>query len=334
MITAPQPCTFHNLIGEHQLFLETKRVAMQFALSELPVLITGKVGTGKDHFAQAIHQGSSRNGEPLISINCSTHSEESLAYELFGSDGISGAFQKAARGTLLLNDIWNMPVSVQAKLLEALDSDGEKPRIICASVIPITEVAENTFRQDLFYRLNILTLTLSVLTERKSDIPLLTQYFLSESGQPLLIEPSVFPLLKQHPFEGNVRELKNATDYMAAVSSGGIIHPYDVPPYIRDGLNEKTTKKKAKLLTLMEKAEFLFILETIKVLNEKGEPASRRIISERSKNSQTSLTPQQVRSRLDYLEKKEYVTKSRGRAGTKITLEGLHFLETLQKQMM
>lgn len=82
MITAPQPCTFHNLIGEHQLFLETKRVAMQFALSELPVLITGKVGTGKDHFAQAIHQGSSRNGEPLISINCSTHSEERLAYEL------------------------------------------------------------------------------------------------------------------------------------------------------------------------------------------------------------------------------------------------------------
>ncbi|WP_339233162.1 sigma 54-interacting transcriptional regulator [Bacillus sp. FSL K6-1012] len=334
MITAPRPCTFHNLIGEHQLFLETKRVAMQFALSELPVLITGKVGTGKDHFAQAIHQGSSRNGEPLISINCSTHSEENLAYELFGADDALGAFQKAARGTLFLNDVWSMPVSVQAKLLEALDSEGEKPRIICASAIPITEVAENTFRQDLFYRLNILTLTLPVLSERKSDIPLLTQYFLSESGQQLLIDPSVFPLLEQHPFDGNVRELKNTADYMAAVSSGGTIHPYDVPPYIRDGLNEKTTKKKAKLLTLMEKAEFLFILETIKVLNEKGEPASRRIISESSKNSQISLTPQQVRSRLDYLEKKEYVTKSRGRAGTKITLEGLNFLETLQKQMM
>lgn len=304
MITAPRPCTFHNLIGEHQLFLETKRVAMQFALSELPVLITGKVGTGKDHFAQAIHQGSSRNGEPLISINCSTHSEESLAYELFGADDALGAFQKAAQGTLFLNDVWSMPVSVQAKLLEALDSDGEKPRIICASAIPITEVAENTFRQDLFYRLHILTLTLPVLSERKSDIPLLTQYFLSESGQQLLIDPSVFPLLEQHPFDGNVRELKNAADYMAAVSSGGTIHPYDVPPYIRDGLNEK------------------------------GEPASRRIISESSKNSQISLTPQQVRSRLDYLEKKEYVTKSRGRAGTKITLEGLIFLETLQKQMM
>lgn len=84
----------------------------------------------------------------------------------------------------------------------------------------------------------------------------------------------------------------------------------------------------------MEKAEFLFILETIKALNEKGEPASRRIISEHSKNTQTSLSPQQVRSRLDYLEKKDYVTKSRGRAGTKITLEGLSFLETLKNQMI
>ncbi|MFD0131004.1 winged-helix domain-containing protein, partial [Bacillus subtilis] len=193
---------------------------------------------------------------------------------------------------------------------------------------------EHTFRQDLFYRLNILTLTLPELSERKSDIPLLTQHFLSNSGQQLLIDPSVFPVLEKHAFEGNVRELKNAADYMAAVSSGGTIQSYDLPPYIRGAIDGKTSKKKAKLLTLMEKAEFLFILETIKVLNEKGEPASRRIISEHSKNTQTSLTPQQVRSRLDYLEKKDYVTKSRGRAGTKITFEGLSFIETLKNQMI
>lgn len=89
--------------------------------------------------------------------------------------------------------------------------------MICASA---DRSVEHTFRQDLFYRLNILTLTLPELSERKSDIPLLTQHFLSNSGQQLLIDPSVFPVLEKHAFEGNVRELKNAADYMAAVSSG------------------------------------------------------------------------------------------------------------------
>ncbi|KAF1679912.1 MULTISPECIES: sigma 54-interacting transcriptional regulator [Bacillus] len=323
---------FQHLIGEHQTFLEAKRIAKQFSLSEFPVLITGKIGTGKNHFAQAIHQESSRNNESYISINCSTHTEESLMHELFGLNGHSGAYQKTARGTLFLDEVWRMPASVQAELLKALDSDTEKPRLICASTVRCAD--GQTFRQDLFYRLNILTFTLPALSERKSDIPLLTQYFLSNSGQQMLIDPSVFSLLEQHPFEGNVRELKNAAHYMAAVSNGGTVHPYDLPPYMRDAIDEKASKKKVKLLTLMEKAEFLFILETIKTLNEKGEPASRRIISEHSKNSKTSLTPQQVRSRLDYLEKKDYLTKSRGRAGTKITLEGLSFLETLKHQII
>lgn len=331
MNSAPKLNTFQHLIGEHQTFLEAKRIAKQFSLSELPVLITGKIGTGKNHFAHAIHLESSRSNEPFMSVNCSTHSEETLFHELFGPNGNTGVFQKAVRGTLFLDDVWRMPASVQAQLLKALDSDTEKPRMICASA---DRSVEHTFRQDLFYRLNILTLTLPELSERKSDIPLLTQHFLSNSGQQFLIDPSVFPVLEKHAFEGNVRELKNAADYMAAVSSGGTIQPYDLPPYIRGAIDRKTSKKKAKLLTLKEKAEFLFILETIKVLNEKGEPASRRIISEHSKNTQTSLTPQQVRSRLDYLEKKDYVTKSRGRAGTKITFEGLSFIETLKNQMI
>ncbi|PJZ01272.1 AAA family ATPase [Bacillus vallismortis] len=331
MNSAPALNTFHNLIGEHQTFLEAKRIAKQFSLTELPVLITGKIGTGKDHVAQAIHQESSRYSEPFISVNCSIHSEESLMRELFGHDGKSGAFQKTAQGTLFLDEVWRMPASVQAQLLKVLDSNTELPRMICAAT---DGYAEHAFRQDLFYRLNILTLTLPELSERKSDIPLLAQYFLTNSGRQLSVDPSVFSMLERHTFEGNVRELKNAADYMAAVSNGETIHPYDLPPYIRGVLDGKASKKKEKLLTLMEKTEFLFILETIKVLNEKGEPASRRFISEHSKNTQTSLSPQQVRSRLDYLEKKDYVTKSRGRAGTKITLEGLGFLETLKNQMI
>lgn len=205
MNSAPKLNTFQHLIGEHQTFLEAKRIAKQFSLSELPVLITGKIGTGKNHFAHAIHLESSRSNEPFISVNCSTHSEETLIHELFGPNGNTGVFQKAVRGTLFLDDVWRMPASVQAQLLKALDSDTEKPRMICASA---DRSVEHTFRQDLFYRLNILTLTLPELSERKSDIPLLTQHFLSNSGQQLLIDPSVFPVLEKHAFEGNVRELK------------------------------------------------------------------------------------------------------------------------------
>ncbi|KAA6455189.1 sigma 54-interacting transcriptional regulator [Bacillus sp. HU-1818] len=335
MNTAAHNLSFQNLIGEHKAFLEAKRIAMQFASSDLPVLITGKVGTGKEHFAAAIHHKSARKNELFISINCSTQSEERLEHELFGSDG---AIQKAARGTLFLDEIWSLPRGIQDQLLRTVDSqpaaDGHA-RFICATSIPLTDIIEKKqFRQDLFYRLNILSLSLPALSERKSDIPLLIQYFLSHTGHHLHIDPSVYPLLEQHPFEGNVRELKNTADYMAAVSSGSTIHPHDVPPDIQNGLLAKSSKKKSKLLTLMEKEEFIFILESVKALNEKGEPASRRILSELSKDTNTDLTPQQVRNRLDYLEKKDYVSKSRGRAGTKITMEGLDFLHSLQKQMI
>ncbi|MBL3615289.1 sigma-54-dependent Fis family transcriptional regulator, partial [Bacillus sp. RHFS18] len=143
-----------------------------------------------------------------------------------------------------------------------------------------------------------------------------------------------YPLFERHTFNGNIRELQNAAYYMAAAASGSTIYPDDVPLYIKNSQKAKTAKKKEKRLTLMEKEEFLFILESIKDLNTKGEPASRRSISELSENSTMTLSPQQVRNRLDYLEKMNYVTKGRGRAGTKITLEGLSFLQSLQKQIL
>ncbi|KXZ21672.1 sigma 54-interacting transcriptional regulator [Bacillus nakamurai] len=321
---------FHQLVGEHKSFLEAKRLASQFALSDHPVFITGEVGTGKKQMAAAIHHKSARSSESFITVYCS-QSAEQLEHELFSADG---ALKKAAGGTLFLYEIGDMPLSVQARLLCALDAE-PSARIISGSTSLLTEAAaDSKFSKDLFYRLNVLSLPLPALSERKSDIPLLLQYVLAKMGHHLHIDPSVYPLFEQHTFNGNVRELQNAACYMAAVSSGGTIYPQDAPPDIRNSLTAKTAKKKEKRLTLMEKEEFLFILESIKDLNTKGEPASRRSISELSKNSSTPLTPQQVRNRLDYLEKVNYVTKGRGRAGTKITLEGLGFLQSLKKQIL
>ncbi|MGV3272845.1 sigma 54-interacting transcriptional regulator [Bacillus sp. CIS52] len=328
MTVIEQSDPFHQLAGEHKSFLETKRLAAKFALSDLPVFITGEVGTGKKQMAAAIHHKSRRNSELFITVHCS-QSEEQLNHELFCAEG---ALNRARRGTLFLYEIGDMPLSVQARLLSELDA-GLSARIIASSTADLAD-AENTFSKDLFYRLHVLCLQLPALSERKGDIPLLLQHMLAASGQQLHLDPSVYPLFERHTFNGNIRELQNAAHYMAAAASGGTIYPEDVPPYIKNSQKAKTAKKKEKRLTLMEKEEFLFILESIKGLNAKGEPASRRSISELSENGTMTLTPQQVRNRLDYLEKMNYVTKGRGRAGTKITIEGLGFLQSLQKQIL
>ncbi|MFA1794433.1 sigma-54-dependent transcriptional regulator [Bacillus velezensis] len=330
MSVIEQTDPFYQLVGEHHTFSEAKRLASQFALSDFPVFITGEVGTGKKQMARAIHHKSRRNSELFITVHCS-QSEERLEYELFGAEG---ALNRARRGTLFLYEIGDMPLSVQARLLSELDA-GLSARIIASSTADLGDTgAENTFSQDLFYRLHVLCLPLPALSERKSDIPLLLQHMLTATGQHIHIDPSVYPLFERHTFNGNIRELQNAAYYMAAAASGSTIYPDDVPLYIKNSQKAKTAKKKEKRLTLMEKEEFLFILESIKDLNTKGESASRRSISELSENSTMTLSPQQVRNRLDYLEKMNYVTKGRGRAGTKITLEGLSFLQSLQKQIL
>ncbi|MCY9393939.1 sigma-54-dependent Fis family transcriptional regulator, partial [Bacillus haynesii] len=198
-------------------------------------------------------------------------------------------------------------------------------------------IESSEFRKDLYYRLNVLDLPLPSLAERRSDIPLLVHHFLKSGDHDIYVEPVVWKALEQHEFEGNVRELKNMTDYMKTVSDGKTIQLYDTPPALREQIEKKKPKDKktaSTSLTLMEKEEFAFLLDAIKQLNEKGEPASRRVLSELSKNGKSELTPQQVRSRLDYLEKREFITKGRGRAGTKITLEGLRFLSSLKHHII
>ncbi|WP_224773263.1 sigma 54-interacting transcriptional regulator [Metabacillus idriensis] len=344
--------TFDEIIGEHSLMIEKKFIAKKLARADLPIIIEGPTGSGKQMFGNAIHNESNRKLLPFVSVNCSTFSDEQLQYELFGSehDEKAGLFEKAEGGTIFLNDISSISLQLQAQLLRVLQerqvqrigsahSKLADVRIIASSAAALQPlVAEGSMREDLYYHLNVLRITLPSLIDRSSDIPLLAASFLKKRQQALRIDKKVMDILMKYHWPGNVLELKNIFDYLMTVCDGRSIQLHDLPkePFLTKEPNKQkkeTKNQKDKPMTLMDKQEYLFILESIRASNEEGEPASRRIISDSSKNSRHPLTPQQVRHRLDFLEKNDYITKGRGRAGTKITLEGLDFLQSLTENL-
>ncbi|MEM5014765.1 sigma 54-interacting transcriptional regulator [Metabacillus indicus] len=341
--------TLEKLIGEHPLFIEKKSLAKKMAASDLPVMLEGPVGSGKQTFAHAIHLASERSARPFASVNCSTYSEAALYEELFGRDQRSGLIESADGGTVFLHEISGLSLDLQAQLLRVLQTKQTKRtgsttsvpsdvRIIVSSSQDLKALVENgTLRQDFYYHVNVLRLTLPPLSERKTDIPLLSAFFIKERGHELRIDKTVSEILSGYPWPGNILELRNTMDYLLTVCDGRSIQLHDLPkdPFLsKETVSKKEPKKtKDKPLTMMDKQEYLFILESIRDSNEEGDPASRRTISDSSKQTKNPLTPQQVRHRLDFLERNEYVTKGRGRAGTKITLEGLDFLQSLSQNL-
>ena len=150
--------------------------------------------------------------------------------------------------------------------------------------------------------------------------------FFKSGDHDIYVEPVVWKALEQHEFEGNVRELKNMTDYMITVSDGKTIQLYDTPPSLREQIKKKPKDKNGFGITYLNgKEEFAFLLDAIKQLNEKGEPASRRVLSELSKSGKSELTPQQVRSRLDYLEKESLLQRAAEEPGQKSRLKASAF---------
>lgn len=347
--------TFEMIIGKHPKILDAKHIAKKLALAHHPILIQGATGTGKELFAQAIHHASTINHGPFVAVNCSAFSAPLLESELFGYDegsftgakrgGKKGIFEQADGGTIFLDEIGDLALELQTYLLRVLE-EKEIRRIGAQKVTPVhvrviaatncdlaQKVEQGSFRADLFYRLNVLTLDLPNLNERKSDIPLLAAHFIGQSGKIARIDDSVMNAMTEMDWNGNIRELKNTIDYMLTVFDGKSIQLHDLPVSKMSSIHRKAKKAKEPegyKLTVMDKRDFLFILTIIKNCNEEGEPASRRIIAEKSKDSKNPLTNQQVRHRLDFLEKHQYVTKGRGRAGTKITSEGIDFLYSLQ----
>ncbi|MGM0873887.1 MAG: sigma 54-interacting transcriptional regulator [Bacillota bacterium] len=339
---------FKDIITNHPTLLENIQIAKKISLTDFPVLIQGATGTGKNLFAHAIHSHSSRKNDAFVTVDCNEQNEDFLEEELFGYKEnalVSPSLLDLANGgTLYFNNIGELPPKLQTKILSVLENkewrriNGSKPLPLNARIISATTKEldhKSNFRDDLLYRLNVLSIKLPELKDMKQDVPLFIQHFLKKAGSTIRIDQAVQDALIAYDWPGNFREIKNTVDYMLTVSDGRSIQLHDLPQGIIHV--EKQTKKKPQQnpiqLTMMDKREYAFILEEIKQQNEKGEPASRRVITENSKSLPSPLTTQQVRHRLDFLEKQQYVTKGRGRAGTKITLEGLDFLLSLKENI-
>jgi len=230
--------SFDSIIGKSKSILAAVELARKVAATDTTVLLTGETGTGKEVFAQAIHQNSNRNNKNFVAINCSAFSKELLESEMFGhkTGAFTGAvkdkkglFEEANGGTIFLDELGEMSLELQAKLLRVLETGefmkvGETKttrvnvRIIAATNRDLQqEIEAGHFRQDLFYRISVFQIQLPSLSERIADIEPLARHFASvfaiRSNKKLnFIEPAFFEALKQHSWNGNIRELKNAME--------------------------------------------------------------------------------------------------------------------------
>ena len=265
---APDEPHIEQLVGECRVMRQLKRLISRIAPSPSSVMVVGESGTGKEVVARAIHKLSGRRNKPFIAINCAAIPEQLLESELFGyvkgaftgasANGKTGLIQAANTGTLFLDEIGDMPLMLQVKLLRAIEAREILPigasspiqvdiRIISATNQNLAQfIAEGKFREDLFYRLNVIPITLPPLRERQEDIELLVHYFLHLHTRRLGsvypgIAPDVVEILRKHRWPGNLRELSNLMEYLVnVVPSGEVIDSTLLPPNL---LNNGTTEQ-------------------------------------------------------------------------------------------
>lgn len=245
---------YSEIVGTSSQIFEVLQQIENFAATPLRILISGETGTGKGVVAHTLHKNSGRSGE-MVSINCAAIPENLLESELFGHERGAftsanarriGKFERAHNGTLFLDEITEMPLSMQPKLLRAIEEGeierigGKKPitvdvRIIAATNRDIAQAAKNgTFRKDLYYRLNVGSILLPSLSERRGDIEILAIHFLEKHcrlGKVKIpqVTPSTLDLLKGYPWPGNVRELENVIERASYLANGETLLPEHLP---------------------------------------------------------------------------------------------------------
>ena len=243
------------IIGNCQAMQDIYKILGRIAGSDVTILVTGESGTGKELIARAVHVNSQRLGKPLVALNCAAIPHELLETELFGHErgAFTGAterkigkFEQAEGGTLFLDEIGDMPLELQAKLLRVLQekeitrTGGNQTLRVDVRIVAATNqdlislVKEKQFREDLYYRLNVVPIKLPALRERRDDIPLLADFFLQKSKQDLGIDfmeysPELLDLFKSHNWPGNVRELENNIKRATLLSPNQVLTPLDFP---------------------------------------------------------------------------------------------------------
>jgi two-component system, NtrC family, response regulator len=247
--------SFENIIGKSPLFLQNIALAKKVAPTHTTVLLLGETGTGKELFARAIHFASKRSSQPFVALNCSAFTKSLLESEIFGhkmgaftgaTKDKKGLIEEANEGTLFLDEIGEMHLELQSKLLRVLEGSefikvGDtrltkvNVRIIAATNRDLEkDVREGKFREDLFYRLNVFSIELTPLRDRKSDIPMLAEYFLhlfaKKANLPVeSISRDFIECLERHDWRGNIRELKNVMERAVILATSPQLHVDNLP---------------------------------------------------------------------------------------------------------
>ncbi len=289
-----------RMMGRSAAFLKIMQTVSQIAPMKSTVLLSGESGVGKELIADAIHHQSPRRTRPLVKLNCGALPEGLIESELFGHEkgAFTGAIQQrkgrfelADGGSIFLDEISEMPLATQVKLLRVLQ-EGEfervgggqtlkgDVRIIAATNLDLeAAVAAGRFRKDLFYRLNVIHLTIPPLRERVEDIPLLALYFLDkfclENDRPAMgFTPNAMLALKNYDWPGNIRELQNVVERAVALTTGNMVHLEDLPDDIRRH-HPEDDKIVLPVGVTMEEIERLAILQTLKKTHGDKELAAR-----------------------------------------------------------
>ncbi len=257
--------TFENIIGTSAAIRQALILASKYSANDSPVLITGETGTGKELVARAIHANSRRRNYPLVIKNCSIKTESLLESELFGHTrgAFTGAvrdkpglFKEAQHGTVFLDEIGDAPLSTQAAILRVIQSGEIRPvgssktELVDVRVLSATnrnlkeEIINGAFREDLYYRLNTLSLTMPTLRDRREDIPLLIQHFLASArlkgnAMDLTISSEALDALQRFSWPGNIRQLENEIERASVLCNPDtVIQMYHLSPDILDSINE------------------------------------------------------------------------------------------------
>ncbi|MBN1625615.1 MAG: sigma-54-dependent Fis family transcriptional regulator [Deltaproteobacteria bacterium] len=284
---------FGNIIGKSKPMIEIYDLISKVSRSRASIMITGPSGTGKELIANAIHYNSPRKDRPFISINCGALTETLLESELFGHEKGSftgaiamkkGRFELADGGTLFLDEVGEMPPPLQVKLLRVLQEmefervGGTKTlkvdvRILSASNRDIKEdVAEGIFREDLFYRLNVIHIEVPSLKERGEDIRMLVDHFIDKyrdnENKKIVLSPEAWKVLYNYSWPGNIRELENIIERAVVLNSTGVIGVEDLPDYLvesKEGLDvDRFIPIAAPLQETLEQIEKKLILRALK----------------------------------------------------------------------
>ncbi len=284
--------SFDSIIGKSKFILQAVELAKKVSPTDTTVLLTGETGTGKEVFAQAIHQASSRNTKSFVAINCSAFSKELLESEMFGHKAGAftnavcdkkGLFEEANSGTIFLDEVGEMSLELQAKLLRVIETGefikvGEsKPTQINVRIISATnrdlekEIEDGLFRKDLFYRLSVFQIKLPALRERSMDIEALANYFVKffaakTNKKVKTLSHEFIQVLKQHTFPGNIRELKNIIERSVILSDSDELYIDSLPGEL---LNTQVVSKDNKQFSAfsLESAEKIHIQKVLNYAN-------------------------------------------------------------------